>query len=79
MDMIAYVAPGDPIDVDVIKNTASLDLYNAYLNASQTYVPSLSIVDGFLIGGTSDHASFWFNGFKAIFPFEDSDQYSPYI
>jgi len=79
MDMIAYVAPADPIDVDLIKNTASTDLANAYINISQMYVPSLSIVNGYLVGGTSDHASFWSNGFKAIFPFEDSDHYSPYI
>lgn len=79
MDMIAYVAAGDPIDVDLIKNTASTDLANLYISASQMYVPSLSIVNGYLLGGTSDHASFWQNGFKAIFPFEDSDQYSPYI
>lgn len=80
MDMIAYVAPGDPIDVDVVSNTASTDLYNAYLQYSQTYVPTLSIVPGSLpFGASSDHASFWQNGFRAIFPFEDSDHYSPYI
>lgn len=79
MDMIAYVASGDPIDVDLIKNTASTDLANAYVDISQMYVPSLSIVNGYLVGGTSDHASFWNNGYPAIFPFEDSDHYSPYI
>lgn len=79
MDMIAYVAAGDPIDVDLLKNTASTDLANFYIGASQMYVPSLSIVNGYLTGGTSDHASFWNNGFQAIFPFEDSDHYSPYI
>ena len=80
MDMIAYVAPGDPIDVDVVSNTASTDLYNAYIQYSQTYVPTLSIIPGSLpFGASSDHASFWQNGYKAIFPFEDSDHYSPYI
>ena len=79
VDMIAYVAPGDLIDVDLIKNTPSTDLANAYINASQLYVPLLSIVNGTLIGGTSDHASFWNNGYMAIFPFEDNNQYSPYI
>lgn len=80
MDMIAYVQPGDQIDVDVVSNTASQDLYDAYVLASQTYVPSLQVVPGSLPGwASSDHASFWNNGFKAIFPFEDSDNYSPYI
>jgi len=80
MDMIAYVQPGDQIDVDVVKNTASQDLYDAYLLATQTYVPTLPVVIGSLpFGASSDHASFWNNGFKAIFPFEDSDNYSPYI
>jgi peptidase M28-like protein/type IX secretion system substrate protein/carboxypeptidase family protein len=80
MDMIAYVQPGDQIDVDVVKNTASQDLYDAYLLSTQTYVPTLPIVIGSLpFGASSDHASFWNNGFKAIFPFEDSDNYSPYI
>ncbi|MCK5077395.1 MAG: hypothetical protein KAR38_13520, partial [Calditrichia bacterium] len=31
------------------------------------------------MGASSDHASFWNAGFKAIFPFEDSEDYSPYI
>ncbi|MFZ0390810.1 MAG: M28 family peptidase [Calditrichia bacterium] len=80
MDMIAYVAPGDSIDVDIVKNNNSMDLYYSFLQASQTYVPTLSIVNGALpFGASSDHASFWNNGFPAIFPFEDSDQYSPYI
>ncbi|GAB4327755.1 MAG: hypothetical protein Kow0037_01570 [Calditrichia bacterium] len=80
MDMIGYVAPNDPVDVDVVKNTDSQDLYNAYFTVSQMYVPALSIVNGSLpFGASSDHASFWQNGFKAIFPFEDSDHYSPYI
>jgi len=80
MDMIAYVQPGDQIDVDVVKNAASQDLYDAYLLATQTYVPTLPVVIGNLPPwASSDHASFWNNGFKAIFPFEDSDNYSPYI
>ncbi|GAB4365573.1 MAG: hypothetical protein Kow0042_04900 [Calditrichia bacterium] len=80
MDMIAYVKPGDIIDVDLVKNTPSQDLANAYISFSQMYIPTLSIVPGQLpFGASSDHASFWNNGFKAIFPFEDSDDYSPYI
>jgi len=59
VDMIAYVQPGDQIDVDVVKNTASQDLYNAYLLATQTYVPTLPVVIGSLpFGASSDHASF---------------------
>jgi hypothetical protein len=30
-------------------------------------------------GGTSDHRPFFQHGYPAIFPFEDIDQYSPYI
>ncbi len=80
MDMIAYVQPGDPIDVDVLSNTSSDPLYADYRAACQLYVPTLAIVNGSLpMGASSDHASFWQNGFQAIFPFEDSDHYSPYI
>jgi len=44
-----------------------------------TYVPDLPVVDGYLTGGNSDHASFWAAGFPAIFFFEDSIDRSPYI
>jgi hypothetical protein len=42
-------------------------------------VPELAIVNGHLVRARSDHQSFWRNGYRAVFFFEDSDAYSPYI
>jgi hypothetical protein len=79
-DMIGYVAPGDAIDLDIIKNVASAWMRDLVMDVRTAYVPELSIVDGSIPGGaSSDHASFWRHGYDAILFFEDSGQYSPYI
>jgi hypothetical protein len=79
LDMLCYMAPGDAEDLDIISDTFSQDLRNTAFNAIRTYVPELAVVDGFLTRGSSDHASFWRNGYRAVFFFEDSGSYSPYI
>ena len=79
LDMHGYLASGDTMDTDVISNTQSDPLMNLAFDVWETYVPILPIVEGSLFGATSDHASFWSAGYAAIFPFEDSGQYSPYI
>ncbi|MBM3319693.1 MAG: M20/M25/M40 family metallo-hydrolase [Candidatus Eisenbacteria bacterium] len=79
-DMIGYVAPGDAIDLDIVKNVASTWMRDLVMDVGSVYVPELSIVDGAIPGGaSSDHASFWRHGYDAILFFEDSNQYSPYI
>lgn len=80
VDMIGYVAGGDAIDLDIISNTGSQWIRDAVDVAAADYVPSLSVVTGALPGGaSSDHASFWANGYDAILFFEDTGNYSPYI
>ncbi|MFQ6104430.1 MAG: FG-GAP-like repeat-containing protein [Candidatus Glassbacteria bacterium] len=79
LDMEGYVESGDIIDLDVISNEPSTPLRDLAFEVAADYVPTLPLVDGYLFGGSSDHASFWNAGYKAIFFFEDSDDYSPYI
>lgn len=79
LDMIAYRAPGDSRSVDFVTNDTSPALNSFAIQAYQTYVPGLAVNQGSLSGGTSDHRSFFQNGFPACFPFEDVGQYSPYI
>jgi hypothetical protein len=77
LDMEGYLSL--PRDLDVLSNTSSQWLRNLVFDLVPLYVPTLSLVDGFLTSGSSDHASFWDHGYAALFFFEDSDNYSPYI
>lgn len=79
LDMHGYVASGDAMDTDIIANTQSQPLMDLAFDVWETYVPTLPMIEGYLFGGSSDHASFWSEGYPAVFPFEDSDDYSPYI
>jgi hypothetical protein len=79
LDMLCYLAAGDREDIDIISNRSSGPLRGLAFDAIRTYVPELAAVRSRLRRGTSDHASFWNNGYRAIFFFEDSDSYSPYI
>jgi hypothetical protein len=77
LDMEGYLSL--PRDLDVLSNTSSQWLRNLVFELVPLYVPTLSLIDGFLTAGSSDHASFWDHGYAALFFFEDSDNYSPYI
>jgi hypothetical protein len=80
VDMIGYKASGDSSDLDIIDNSSSVWMRNLVVSVAQMYVPQLPVVDGSLPGGaSSDHASFWANGYDAILFFEDTGNYSPYI
>jgi hypothetical protein len=78
-DMNAYRAPGDTLSLDFVTNDSTTSLIDALTASAQTYVPGLTVNRGSLTGGTSDHRSFFRNGFAAAFPFEDVGQYSPLI
>ncbi|MDA0372419.1 MAG: M20/M25/M40 family metallo-hydrolase [Planctomycetota bacterium] len=78
-DMNAYRAAGDALSLDFVTNDSTASLIDALTASAQTYVPGLTINRGSLTGGTSDHRSFFRNGFAAAFPFEDIGQYSPFI
>lgn len=79
MDMLCYKSTSDAEDIDIISNASSDPLAELAYAAIATYVPELAAIEGYLTSGSSDHASFWGNGFRAIFFFEDSNAYSPYI
>lgn len=79
MDMIAYRAAGDALDLDFATNSTDPALVQFCRDAAATYVPALPTVTGVLTAGSSDHASYNAQGFPAAFFFEDLGQYSPVI
>lgn len=79
LDMIGYLNPGDAIHTDIIAPVSADPLAEFYKQIVQTYVSGFEAFDGTLSGGDSDHTSFNNAGIMGIFPFEDSDDYSPFI
>lgn len=79
LDMIGYRHPGDDIHTDMIYPLSAKPLADYYKEIAAIFVPELGVFDGFLTGGDSDHTSFNNHGYMGIFPFEDDQNYSPYI
>ncbi|MDA3944218.1 MAG: M28 family peptidase [Bacteroidetes bacterium] len=79
LDMIGYLQNGSYIHTDLIYPPSAQELADFYTEVAGVYLPDFSIEPGMLSGGDSDHTSFNNNGYMGIFPFEDSDNYSPYI
>lgn len=79
MDMIGYLKAGDPIHTDIIAPASAQELVDYYTTICALYLPDFITGPGSLSGGDSDHTSFNNHGFMGIFPFEDSQYYSPYI
>jgi hypothetical protein len=80
VDMIGYLAGGDVLDLDIIRNTSSQWIQTLAFQCATDYVPGFATVNGTIPGGaSSDHASFWAHGYDSILFFEDSGSYSPYI
>lgn len=79
MDMVGYLRPGDPIHSDIIAPSSAQPLEDFYTSVVNLYLPAFTTAHGTLSGGDSDHTSFNNHGFMGIFPFEDSQYYSPYI
>ncbi len=80
LDMIGYLKPFcQTVKTSLIYPQTALELANFYTNVCNVYLPDFVVEPGVLIGGSSDHASFNNNGYMGIFPFEDVDNYSPYI
>jgi len=79
IDMSGYLAPGSEIHTDIIAPSSAEELVDFYQNVTAIYLPDLETGPGALSGGSSDHASFNNNGYMGIFPFEDGQDYSPYI
>jgi hypothetical protein len=79
IDMAGYLEPGNPIHTDIMAPTSANELKQFYKDVCAIYLPDFQTFNGTLTGGDSDHTSFNNNGFQGIFPFEDSQDYSPYI
>jgi hypothetical protein len=79
IDMCGYLNPGDPIHTDIIAPSSAQPLVDFYTSVCSIYLPDFIVETGSLSGGDSDHTSFNDNGYMGIFPFEDSQYYSPYI
>lgn len=79
IDMAGYLEPGDEIHTDIIGPASANELKQFYRDVCAIYLPDFQIFNGALSGGDSDHTSFNNAGYQGIFPFEDSQNYSPYI
>jgi hypothetical protein len=78
-DMNAYRENGDVLDLDMVINNTTDWLNDDLIEIANLYVPDLPTRKGQLLAGTSDHSSFFHDGFPAAFYFEDTGDYSPYI
>ncbi|MDR0970691.1 MAG: M20/M25/M40 family metallo-hydrolase [Lentimicrobiaceae bacterium] len=80
LDMISYLAPGTEIRTTLIYPSSATELADFYVDICNTYLPDFIIERASsLPGGDSDHTPFNQNGYMGIYPFEDMDNYSPYI
>lgn len=78
-DMNAYLNPGDQIHIDLIYPNSVAPIGNYYMNVAGVYFPELPVRHVNFNEGDSDHTSFNNHGYMGIYPFEDYQNYSPYI
>src|SRR6056297_1536996 len=79
LDMIGYLQEGSDYHTDMMAPSSAQPLVDLYETVVDLYVDDFAVYEGTLIGGNSDHTSFNNNGYMGIFPFEDSENYSPHI
>ena len=77
-DMNGYLY-GDQIHIDCIYPNAVEPIGTYYMNIGSVYYPELPIRHVNFNEGDSDHTSFNNHGYMGIYPFEDYQNYSPYI
>ena len=77
-DMNGYLY-GDQIHIDCIYPNAVEPIGTYYMNIGEVYYPELPIRHVNFNEGDSDHTSFNNHGYMGIYPFEDYQNYSPYI
>ena len=78
-DMNGYLNPGDSIHIDCIYPNSVEPIGTYYMNVGSVYYPELPIRHVNFNEGDSDHTSFNNHGYMGIYPFEDYQNYSPYI
>ena len=77
-DMNGYLY-GDQIHIDCIYPNSVEPIGTYYMNVGEVYYPELPIRHVNFNQGDSDHTSFNNHGYMGIHPFEDYQNYSPYI
>ncbi len=77
-DMNGYLY-GDQIHIDCIYPNSVEPIGTYYMNVGEVYYPELPIRHVNFNQGDSDHTSFNNHGYMGIYPFEDYQNYSPYI
>lgn len=77
-DMNGYLY-GDQIHIDCIYPNTVAPIGDYYMNVGSVYFPELPIRHVNFNEGDSDHTSFNNHGYMGIYPFEDYENYSPYI
>ena len=77
-DMNGYLY-GDQIHIDCIYPNSVEPIGAYYRNVGGVYYPELPIRHVNFNEGDSDHTSFNNHGYMGIYPFEDYENYSPYI
>ena len=78
-DMNGYLNPGSEIHIDLIYPNSVEPIGEYYMNLANVYFPEMQVRHVNFQAGDSDHTSFNNNGFMGIYPFEDYQNYSPYI
>jgi hypothetical protein len=80
LDMIAWNTPGSEAGIDLYANPdlpATVDLANLFADVTDAYdlnlIPEV-VANGF---GSSDHVSFWDQGYTAILAIEDFNDFNP--
>ncbi|MBR4390912.1 MAG: M28 family peptidase [Bacteroidales bacterium] len=77
-DMNGYLY-GDQIHIDCIYPNSVAPIGNYYINVGNVYFPEMQVRHVNFNEGDSDHTSFNNHGYMGIYPFEDYQNYSPYI
>ncbi|MGN0033796.1 MAG: M28 family peptidase [Candidatus Limimorpha sp.] len=78
-DMNGYLPDGDEIHIDCIYPDNVAPIGDYYMNIGQVYFPEMQVRHVNFNEGDSDHTSFNNNGYMGIYPFEDYQDYSPFI
>ena len=77
-DMNGYLY-GDVIHIDCIYPNSVAPIGDYYINVANVYFPEMPVRHVNFNEGDSDHTSFNEHGYMGIYPFEDYQNYSPYI
>lgn len=70
---------GDEIHIDLIYPNSVAPIGDYYMNVASIYFPEMPVRHVTFNAGDSDHTSFNRHGYMGIYPFEDYQNYSPYI